>query len=347
MDLKKRFFIVIISISHFIFDTKCIAQDLHFSQFNRTPLFLNPALSGAFEGQIRVMANFRNQWQAIPVPYNSISLSADYNLTFETSRDRVGFGAQIVSDRAGDGKYTTTVASFSPAYHYTFGGRNPASLSLGAQVNFTQRSYDPNKLRFDNQFNGDYFDPNIPISEQFDRTQLTFFDFGIGMNYNQVFREDQIFNVGFSIQHLNQTNQNFLNKSSNALLQRKFNLYASADFVIWKNIALMPLSFYQWQDNKNEWVIGLGAKLDLGKGSDDEKSSITFGMSHRIGDAWIPWFHYEKNLFTTQLSYDFNSSPLSIASSNYGGLELSIGYLIKSKDQPTKGEPNFCPYIWY
>jgi type IX secretion system PorP/SprF family membrane protein len=112
MNLKKRFFILIVSI--FIFQIHGIAQDLHFSQFNRTPLFLNPALSGAFEGQVRVMANFRNQWQAIPVPYNSISLSADYNLTFETSRDRFGFGAQVVSDRAGDGKFTTTMASFSP-----------------------------------------------------------------------------------------------------------------------------------------------------------------------------------------------------------------------------------------
>lgn len=344
MKYTTRFFIL---ISIIIYHKNIIAQDLHFSQFNRTPLLLNPALSGAFEGQIRVMANFRNQWQAIPVPYNSISLSADYNLTFETSRDRFGFGAQVVSDRAGDSKYTTTMASFSSSYHYTFGGRNPTSLSIGAQANYTQRTYDPNKLRFDNQFNGDYFDPNIPINEQFDRTQLSFFDFGIGLNYNQIFREDQIFNLGFSIQHLNQTNQNFLNKSSNALLQRKINLYASADFVVWKNIAMIPLGFYQWQDEKYECVMGLGVKLDLAKGFVEEKSSITFGLSNRIGDSWIPWFHYEKNVFTAQLSYDFNVSPLRIASSSYGGLELSLGYLFKSKNQPIKGEPNFCPYIWY
>jgi type IX secretion system PorP/SprF family membrane protein len=346
MKFKKRFFILILMLILFNINS-VIAQDLHFSQFNRTPLFLNPALSGAFEGQIRVMANFRNQWQAIPVPYNSLSVSADYNLTFETSRDRIGFGVQLITDRAGDGKFTTTMASFSPAYHYTFGSRNPTSLSIGAQVNYTQRSYDPNQLRFDNQFNGDYFDPNIPINEQFDRTQLSFFDFGIGFNYNQIFREDQIFNFGISIQHLNQTNQNFLNKSSNALLQRKFNVYASSDFVVWKNIALMPLGFYQWQDDKYEWVMGLGVKIDLTKGMEDDKSSITFGLSNRIEDAWIPWFHYEKNVFTAQLSYDFNSSPLRIASSSYGGLELSLGYLFKSKNQPIKGEPNFCPYIWY
>jgi hypothetical protein len=176
---------------------------------------------------------------------------------------------------------------------------------------------------------------------------LSFFDFGIGLNYNQIFREDHIFNLGFSIQHLNQTNQNFLNRSTNALLQRKFNFYTSADFVVWKHIAMMPLGFYQWQDGKYEWVMGLGVKLDLAKGFEDDKSSITFGLSHRIGDAWIPWFHYEKNVFTAQLSYDFNNSPLSIASSSYGGLELSLGYLFKSKDQPIKGEPNFCPYIWY
>ena len=38
------------------------AQDLHFSQTAQTPLLINPAAAGVYDGWERVIINHRNQW---------------------------------------------------------------------------------------------------------------------------------------------------------------------------------------------------------------------------------------------------------------------------------------------
>ena len=37
-------------------------QDIHFSQYYNTPAFVNPANVGAFNGDLRGIVNYRNQW---------------------------------------------------------------------------------------------------------------------------------------------------------------------------------------------------------------------------------------------------------------------------------------------
>jgi len=41
------------------------AQDPNFSQFFVSPLTLNPALTGKFDGNFRIAGNYRDQWPAI------------------------------------------------------------------------------------------------------------------------------------------------------------------------------------------------------------------------------------------------------------------------------------------
>ena len=45
--------------------TIALAQDRHFSQFYSSPLTLNPALTGAFDGKYRVGTNYRDQWRGL------------------------------------------------------------------------------------------------------------------------------------------------------------------------------------------------------------------------------------------------------------------------------------------
>ncbi|MEK7227019.1 MAG: type IX secretion system membrane protein PorP/SprF, partial [Bacteroidota bacterium] len=44
------------------------AQDIHFSQFLSSPMNLNPALAGQFDGDHRFVMNHRNQWSSVTVP---------------------------------------------------------------------------------------------------------------------------------------------------------------------------------------------------------------------------------------------------------------------------------------
>lgn len=338
-----RFLILIISI--ILSDSYCYGQDLHFSQYYRTPIFLNPANTGAMEEDLRIMAIARNQWATIPVNYNSIGVSADMNFPFKLTKDKFGVGIQILADRAGDSKFTTFQATGSGAYHLVTSGRNFMILSIGANVNYIQRNYNPELLKFPEQFNGDYFDPSLPVTEQFDRLNLGFFDFGLGLNYQQVIQERHILAIGSSMQHLLSSEQNFLRKSTNTLLQNRINLYINGEFKLGKGYSLIPLFFYQHQDKKYEIVLGGGLGINLAPKS-NERNKIKLGLGYRAGDALIPWVQYEIKRSSFQLSYDLNNSPLQIASNSYGGLELSYGFLLRTRDQRERYY-DFCPFIWF
>ncbi|MEK7225921.1 MAG: type IX secretion system membrane protein PorP/SprF, partial [Bacteroidota bacterium] len=54
------------------------AQDPNFSQFFASPLTLNPALTGKFDGLFRVAGNYRNQWPTIPNAYQTKTVSVDF-----------------------------------------------------------------------------------------------------------------------------------------------------------------------------------------------------------------------------------------------------------------------------
>lgn len=321
-------------------------QDLHFSQYYRTPLLLNPANTGGMEQDLRLMAIARNQWQTIPVPYNSYGISADVNFPFQMNRDRVGLGMQMTLDRAGDSKYTTFQGSLSGAYHFTTVGMNYFILSIGGAINYYQRSYNPNVLTFDHQFNGDYFDPKIPVNELFDRLSLSFIDFGLGINYQQTIMDQHVINLGTSIQHIASKEQNFQMVSTNTLLQSKYNIYLNGEFMVYKNIiGAIPLFFYQLQDRKYEVVLGPGISINLAPRS-NERNKLKLGCTYRMDDAFIPWMHWEKDDLSIQISFDANTSPLRIATNSYGGIELSLGYLVSFRKERTR-QMDFCPYIWF
>src|SRR5687767_6335292 len=65
--------------------------DPHFSQYYVYPSWLNPALTGAFDGTYRVSGIYRNQWGNVSVPYQTPGVSVDF-----TTEKNVNFGASIL-----------------------------------------------------------------------------------------------------------------------------------------------------------------------------------------------------------------------------------------------------------
>ena len=74
----KKIASVIIVVLGFIFNAD--AQDPHFSQFFASPLTLNPALTGKFDGTLRAAGNYRNQWPAFNNVYTTSTLSVDFSI---------------------------------------------------------------------------------------------------------------------------------------------------------------------------------------------------------------------------------------------------------------------------
>lgn len=71
----KKIYILILFIGWII---AVKGQDIHFSQFYASPLTLNPANTGLFNGNIRGVLNYRNQWNSF-APFNTYAGSVDMN----------------------------------------------------------------------------------------------------------------------------------------------------------------------------------------------------------------------------------------------------------------------------
>ena len=55
-----------------------LAQDPHYTQYFASPLTLNPALTGLTQCDLRLSANYRNQWSSVTSnPYTTAAISYD------------------------------------------------------------------------------------------------------------------------------------------------------------------------------------------------------------------------------------------------------------------------------
>src|ERR1700712_785370 len=95
------------------------AQDPHFSQFFASPLTLNPAFTGKFDGLWRLAANHRDQWPSIPKAYVTTSASIDFPIlkTRIPERDVFGIGLSGVSDASANNILKLNYGSLSMSYH--------------------------------------------------------------------------------------------------------------------------------------------------------------------------------------------------------------------------------------
>src|SRR6476620_9515584 len=79
------------------------AQDFTFSQFYEMPMLRNPALSGIFNGDLRVSSAYRNQWGSISVPFVTSALGVEFKLPVtKQSNSFYTLGTQLTVDKAGD-----------------------------------------------------------------------------------------------------------------------------------------------------------------------------------------------------------------------------------------------------
>ena len=83
------------------------AQDIHFTQFDMSPITLNPAMSGAFKGTFRIGGIYRDQWASvIENQYRTPSFYIDVP-AFRGfgKKDWVGIGVSFLNDQSAYQKF--------------------------------------------------------------------------------------------------------------------------------------------------------------------------------------------------------------------------------------------------
>ena len=202
------------------------AQDRHFSQFYSSPLTLNPALTGVFDGKYRVGATYRDQWRGLlEQPYQTFAFGADLRLDApfaeRGNNDKAGIGLLFVRDIVNSLDFSTTQIAVSGAYHKALGFGTTEYLSVGFQAGLTQRNVNYENLSFQDQWNGiDGY--TLPRGERLPENNFGYSDLSLGVNYSNVFAARSSVFLGLSYHHFNTPNVAFF--TGDAI--PKHNLYA-------------------------------------------------------------------------------------------------------------------------
>jgi type IX secretion system PorP/SprF family membrane protein len=329
---RSTYFVLKAALLFFLlpFTQTASGQDIHFSQFYNSPLSLNPALTGVHSGDYRFIGNYRSQWQSALVPYTTFFATADAK--FYNPRKPNGFfsgGLIFTYDAAGDASLSTTHVGLSGSYTLAIDREN--FITLGIYGGATQRAFQLNQLTFDYQFNGDIFDPNRPINEDFDGTSRWFADFGVGLNYHgQSLEKRSKLDVGGGIFHVTNPDGSFQD-SDNAEIPMRISLYMIPTIQIADPLDWVLHGSAQIQGTYFEALAGTGIRIHLSNKRAREVA-IQVGANYRFnsfGDAIIPAVELHlHNQWRVGVSYDINVSDFQVATNNYGGPEVSVQYLI-------------------
>lgn len=318
-----------------------MAQDPHFSQFFASPLTLNPALTGKFDGVFRVSGNYRDQWPAISKAFvtSTISLDAPILTNRISPDDTWGVGVMAMTDRTANGILNSNYLSISTAYHKGLDEDGMQQLGFGFQGTYASKRLDGTQLKFENELdlNGNWTQPsNEPVDGR--SVNVSYVDFNAGVLYNGSTNMNNNFYIGASMYHINRPKESYLGDGYYTLNPR-LTIHAGGYFPVGQTTTLHLTAIHSRQANAFETVIGGAVAFNV---NNDEENPTNFyaGTWLRFNDAIIPYVGLEWNDFRLGATYDVNYSSLKVGSQSRGGIEVSLIY-IKRPPNGRKGIP--CP----
>lgn len=325
-------FISLISLS-------VLGQDIHFSQFNNTPLLINPGLAGMGNGYSRANLNYRSQWITTDNSFSTAALSVDFPIYSEKMNWKKGYlatGITFYNDKAG-AAISTNEANFVIS-SILFTGKQ-SKISLGLMGGYIQKSINPDDIKWDSQYNGFEYDASLPSQENFITTSSGNVDFSTGINYKYSTSEvgvssdghgqNMLFEIGVGAFHLLEPKFTFQN---NALAQAsrrfvghtRFLKTIQSPFIIGANALFMK------QAASQEITFGIESRYILHGNTKYtgflKDSYLGFQLLYRYQDAIIPVLSLKIGNWKVATSYDYSVAKINSVTGGVGGFEISIQF---------------------
>ncbi len=319
------------------------AQDVHFSQFNLSPLTLNPALTGGYEGTFRVGGIYRDQWASVvqAAKFTTPSAYIDAPLVRGFGKnDWVGAGAVFLSDKSGSAQLTNQTALLSLAYHLGLGKKGNSTLAFGVQGGIVQKKFDRTLLLGED---GILQGKTVGTSDVFAQTNTSYPDFSAGLNFTSTLSSKVNFNIGASMAHLLTPRETFVSKTeSNEKLARRVAVTAGANIDFGQKMVLMPSIMYLNQAKASQINVQslLGYHLNAAR---DITALAGLGYRATNADAIFPMVGMLYKGLKVGVAYDINAAGLNQYSGGNGGYEIGVSYIARISRIPVVKPVLFCP----
>jgi type IX secretion system PorP/SprF family membrane protein len=306
-----------------LFNQFTFAQDLHFTQYFNNPIGSNPANTGLSpDADFRAGVQYRNQFSSvIPVPFKTWSAFGDAQLFGERlSTGWLGVGFLMMSDVAGSGLLSTNRAYGSVAYHQMLDQSN--MLSIGFNAGWVGKQINLSKLTFPDQFNGVFFDANLPTQAQLANSSFNYLDLHTGLNYAYFPNDNMFLNVGYSVQHFNRPNESFFTEKRTAnRLDMRHSFFLRGDFKMSKKVLLLANAYFTTMAKARQMHVS--ALLDINLAERGE-TQFLIGAAHRLNESVMPMLGITYKMWSITCSYDATVSGLRNYTQWRGASEISL-----------------------
>ena len=337
--MNKLFLSIVLIAASFI----SFSQGLHFSQYNNSPMLLNPANTGLLQdNDWRAGLNYHTQWATVPVPYNTFSAFADFGLMRNKWENSwLGAGVAVWRDVAGNGNLALTKVQTNLAIHVLTNENSSISAGLGAGYN--QRSVDFSKLTYDVQWDEFSFNKSLPNNETNSTQKTTFMDLSAGVNYAYYNNNNFYLKMSVGAKNINQPTESFYGSSNKLGLRPLFNL--DITYKTSNNFMINPSIYYTRQKKASELVGGAMFNINVGENRVAGNNEFLIGAFYRNKDALIfeAGYKFRQHRFT--FSYDHTVSDMSEGNKGIGAFELSLilqgNYKAGNEITNTYGCPRF------
>lgn len=312
------------------------AQDVHWSQFNDNPIYQNPGNSGQFNGDIRLIANYRDQWRSVTVPFSTINFSVDSKMY---NNRNIGYGLLLFHDVVGDGKYRTIEMQGNLSYLIKLTADSMHSIRPGFNIGMNHRQLNFDQFYFDNQYDGMTYNPALSTGELLNSDRKTNFSMGVGSIYQYYKNERLNFTGGIGFYNLNKPNHGFYNDKIPRDI--RFNFFAKGIYKLNYDWDLVPGINLSLQGKYRELILGSSVKYTL-IDKLGEYRALYAGLFYRNLDAAYLSVGLDYQNWFVGVSYDINFSKLVPASHARGGIEIAVRYIIH-RFKPKQIVHRICP----
>ena len=323
---KLKFYLVALFVLNIIFLTSTGAQDLHYSQFYNAPQIANPALTGIFKGDERYMANLRDQWRWVPVPW--FTFGGAYDRKFLPKKSDKYFwsgGVNFYHDRQGDSRLNLSTLNVSGSYSRILNASN--IITGGLTLGLSSRGFSPADLTWDKQWNGVTADLTQGSGESFETERIYFLETGAGINYRYQRSSRTKLDIGAGVLHIVEPNAGFY-EGQDQKLPMNINLTGIASLYVIDPLDIQLHALHQIQGAYQETIIGALGKIYINQKRGKE-TQLHLGLGYRTSGSLIPTAALEYNQYYLGVNFDIDGTDFnSIEDSSRGALELHFRYTI-------------------
>ena len=331
------------------------AQDADFSQLFPVPQYLNPALTGSYDGNYRIGMVYRDQWGGmINDPFKTFAVSGDTKIEIGDkyrSKDFIAAGLMFVGDKVSTFDFSTNSISLSLAFHKHLDWSTETYISAGFIAGISQKNFTYENFVFQDQFNGiDGF--TFSSDEILPRNNHAFADIGVGVNLNSTVSRTFRYNAGLGYFHVTGPNISFYQEIDSeefpevlreVNLESKLSAHAHFDVQLISELSLRPGLLYIRQGNHNQFRLGTGSKWIL---SDVQENAFHLGGWFRMANdvegfglhSFILMAGFEYKRLLVGLSYDLSIQDITSYGVGQHVFEISFSYIGQYEDDSV-----FCP----